>query len=350
MKRSLVPGRGSVTSRDVARAANVSQALVSRAFTGHGRIAAETRARILDVANRIGWQPNALARSMVTGDAPLIAVITTRLDFDWRAQVLSRLLKAIQSWQLKPLLFYADSDDDVDRLLGEAIGWRTRGVIVTAGSIAKQRAAEIIANNQFLAALNRSANHPDAFSIATDNALGGAMAADLLVEEQRQRFLVLAGPHRSWAPATRTAGFVERLARRGVAARVWHSDTMTVETGHDYAAALLALPPGERPDAVFATNDALALGLLDGLRDHISVPDDLSLIGFDNLPAAAWKPYQLSTFEQPMDAMVGRMLAHISDEPVERSAAPAAGSRVGDDGVIYCAPQVVLRATTRGAA
>ncbi len=351
MKRTTAIGRGSVTSRDVAKAANVSQALVSRAFTGNGRIAPQTRARILDVAREIGWQPNALARSMVTGDAPLIAVITTRLDFDWRAQVLSRLLKAIQSWQLKPLLFYADNDDDVDRLLGEAIGWRTRGVIVTAGSVDRQRAVDILGNNQFLAALNRSANHPDAFSIATDNALGGTMAADLLVDEGRKLFLVLAGPGRSWAPSTRTTGFVDRLAGHGIGVRIWHSDTMTVEDGRRCAEAILALPVSERPDAVFATNDALALGLLDGLRHHLAVPQDLSLIGFDNLPAAAWMPYRLTTFEQPMDAMVGRMLDYIGDDQDEApaSAGPQDTSRIGEDGVIYCAPRIVARATTRRA-
>lgn len=348
MKRSFVPGRGSITSRDVAKAANVSQALVSRAFTGNGRIAPHTRERILAVAREIGWQPNALARSMVTGDAPLVAVITTRLDFDWRAQVLSRLLRAIQSWQLKPLLFYADSDAEVDRLLAEAIGWRTRGVIVTAGSVDRHRAAEILANNQFLAALNRSANHRDAFSIATDNMLGGAMAADLLLSEGRSRFLVLAGPSESWAPSTRTRGFIQQIDRHGFSARIWHTDAMTVEAGRDCSGRILGLPAGERPDAVFATNDALALGVLDGLRDRLAVPLDLSVIGFDNLPAAAWTPYRLTTFEQPMDAMVGRMLAYIGGDQREApAAADLEASRTGENGIIYCAPRIIVRATTR---
>ena len=98
MAPNRTKGLHSVTSHDVARAANVSQALVSRAITGHGRIAPETRDRILKVAEEIGWQPNALARSVVTGDAPLVAVVTARLSFDWRVQVLSHLLKSIQAW------------------------------------------------------------------------------------------------------------------------------------------------------------------------------------------------------------------------------------------------------------
>jgi DNA-binding LacI/PurR family transcriptional regulator len=338
-----------VTSHDVAKAANVSQALVSRAFTGNGRIAPQTRARILKIAEEVGWQPNALARSMVTGDAPLVAVITTRLQFDWRAQVLSHLLKAIQEWHLKPLLFYAESDDEVDRLLGETIGWHTRGVIVTAGVVLERRAADILSRGQFLAALNRPANHPGAFAVATDNPLGGAMAAQLLIGEGRERFLVLGGPQDSWASSTRTGGFVDTLSQAGHPAAVWHNELMSIEAGKLCAARYLALTPAERPDAVFSTNDALALGFLDGIRGHAMLPEHLSLVGFDNLQASCWTPYQLTTFEQPLDAMVARVIDHIDrhQQGDATQSPPADAHRIGTDGVTYCPPNIILRSTTR---
>lgn len=349
-KRGPSPNR--ITSRDVARAANVSQALVSRAFTGKGRIAEETRERILKVAAEIGWRPNALAASMVTGDAPLVSVITTRLSFDWRAQVLSHLLKAFGEWHLQPLLFYADNDDEVDRLLGETIDWRTRGVVVTAGVITAARAEAILSRGQFLAALNRPANHPAAFATATDNPSGGGRAADVLWDEGRRRFLVLAGPVDSWASSRRTEGFVAALKARGIVPLVWHNDTMSPEAGKACALHLLGLPEAERPDGVFSTNDALALGFMDGLRGSpVAIPDDLSLIGFDNLPASSWTPYQLTTFEQPLDAMVGGVLAHIEHHQQHRGSdeAPPATAAAGD-GVIYCPPRLVIRNSTRGVA
>lgn len=341
------------TSRDVAKAANVSQALVSRAFSGNGRVAPETRDRILKVAAEIGWRPNALAASMVTGDAPLVSVITTRLSFDWRAQVLSHLLKAFEAWHLQPLLFYAESDREVDRLLAETISWRTRGVVVTAGIVPEARAEAILSRGQFLAALNRPGNHPDAFSIATDNPVGGAHAASVLVSEGRGRFLALAGPEDSWASSRRVDGFVDGLREAGHQPMVWHNATMTTEAGLACAARLLRLPPGERPDAVFSTNDAIALGFIDGLRGSgMAIPADLSIIGFDNLPASSWTPYQLTSFEQPLDAMVLGVLDHIhnhqqlgSDGPI---VAPMETHRLGADGVTYCAPRLVVRQTTRG--
>lgn len=342
-----------VTSRDVAKAANVSQALVSRAFTGNGRIADETRERILKVAAEIGWRPNALAASMVTGDAPLVSVITTRLSFDWRAQVLSHLLKAFGEWHLQPLLFYAENDEEVDRLLGETISWRTRGVVVTAGVISEARAEAVLSRGQFLAALNRPANHPEAFATATDNPSGGALAAEVLLAEGRRRFLVLAGQPDSWASNRRIDGFVAALEARGLAPLVWHNDTMTPEAGKACAQRLLDLPAGERPDGVFSTNDALALGFMDGLRGSaIAIPGALGLIGFDNLPASSWTPYRLTTFEQPLDQMVAGVLAHIEHHQQRRRETellpPAPLAPVAADGVVYLAPRLVLRNTTRG--
>ncbi len=347
MARDTIHRSQSVTSRDVARAANVSQALVSRAFTGKGRIAPKTRQHILDVAENIGWRPNALARSMVTGDAPLVAVITTRLNFDWRAQVLSRLLDSLQQNELKPLLFYADNDQQVDALLSEAIGWRTRGVIVTAGAIAAERANDVIDHGFFLAALNRSANHPEAFSIATDNALGGSLAARTLLAEGRSRFLIIAGPPDSWANDTRTAGFVDTLARANRTAMVWNNAAMSVEVGLESAVRFLALPIDERPDAVFVTNDAMAIGLLDGLRGAIAIPEALSVIGFDNLPASSWAPYRLTTFEQPLDDLVGQIITHIRQHAgnAENTAEPVPKDL--SECLILCPPRLILRETTK---
>lgn len=353
MSRVKQAGPNSVTSRDVARLANVSQALVSRAFSGNGRIAAKTREHILRVAAEIGWQPNALAASMVTGDAPLVAVITTRLTFEWRAQVLSHLLKSFSASDLRPLIFYAESDDEVDRLLEDAISWRTRGVIVTAGIVDPKRAEAILARGQFFAALNRSGNHGRAFSVATDNPMGGAMAAELLRADARRRFAAIAGPADNWASARRTDGYLAALEQAGHTAAVWHNQTMSIEAGKAAAKHFLSLSTGERPDGIFATNDAMALGFLDGLRaSGIQPGEDISLVGYDNIAASSWTPYRLTTFEQPLNEMVARVLAYIAAHQQGThheyvSSLTGTPCRLDADGVIYCAPQLILRTTTR---
>lgn len=353
MARIRSTGPKGATSRDVAKLANVSQALVSRAFTGNGRIAADTRERILKAAAEIGWQPNALAASMVTGDAPLVAVITTRLTFEWRAQVLSHLLKSFSEGELRPLIFYAESDDEVDRLLADTISWRTRGVIVTAGVVAPQRVEAILDRGQFFVALNRPGNHGRAFSVATDNPMGGAMAAEVLLGEGRRRFAVIAGPTDSWASARRTDGFLAALDRAGMGAAVWHNPDMSIESGKATAERFLALAAGDRPDGVFSTNDAMALGFLDGLRESAVRPGvDVSLVGYDNIAASSWAPYRLTTFEQPLDEMVARVLGHIAAHQQGEAqeflpSLTGTHCRLDADGVIYCAPRLIHRTTTR---
>ena len=109
----------------------------------------------------------------------------------------------------------------------------------------------------------------------------------------------------------RAAGFIEAVSRTGLAAAVWHNVEMTNQAGLASAERYLALREDDRPDAVFVTDDAMALGFIDGLRGSVAVPDGLAIIGFDNLPAAGWAPYRLTTFEQPLEELVGRIVNYI---------------------------------------
>ncbi|NBC95367.1 MAG: substrate-binding domain-containing protein [Deinococcus-Thermus bacterium] len=309
-----------VTSREVANAAGVSPALVSRVMTGRGHVAEATSARIREAAAALGWQPNALAASMVTGDAPLIAVVTARLDFDWRAQVLSRLLAAFEERGVAPMMFYAAEEDRVPALIAETGRWQTRGVVVTAGDVDPELAESILRQGRFVAGLNRPVPAAGGYAVGTDNAAAGAQAAGLLARAGRDRPAVLAGPRDSRAGSERVEGF---LGAAGGAAVV-HTAGMTAADGAAAAAQWLALSPGNRPDGVFAANDMLAIGFIDGLRTAgVQVPDDVALIGFDNLPASAWAPYDLATFAQPVSLMVEGVLGHIDAARGPGGAGPA---------------------------
>jgi DNA-binding LacI/PurR family transcriptional regulator len=244
------------------------------------------------------------------------------------------LLDALQQNGLKPLMFYAASDEQVDALMSEALDWRTRGIIVAAGAIEPKRAAEVLDQGYFLAALNRSAHHPGAFSVATDNAAGGGEAAREFLADGRTRLLVVAGPEADWASSARTAGFLDALSPQGMTALVWNTAEMTN----------LSLPRGERPDAVFVTDDAMALGFIDGLRGQVDIPEQLAIIGFDNLPAAAWAPYRLTTFEQPLDELVGQIVTYIGQHDGQE---PPTGRHQRDEKPILCAPRLIVRDTTR---
>ena len=159
--------------------------------------------------------------------------------------------------------------------------------------------------------------------------------------------LVVAGPESDWASATRTAGFVGSLPRQGVAAAVWNNAEMTNQTGLASAVRYRALSKKDRPDAVFVTDDAMALGFIDGLRGSVMIPGDLAIIGFDNLPAAAWAPYRLTTFEQPLEGLVGRIVNYIREHADDAGRQPAGGPEPSTDKPILLPPRLIVRDTTR---
>lgn len=320
----------------------MSQSLVSRAFSGNGRVAAETREHILKVAADLGWQPNALARSMVSGDTPLVAIVTSRLGYAWRAQVMSRLLEALDRLALRPLVFHARKDAGTDELLAEALSWQTKGVIVSVGSITHEFAEALHKQGRFLVTLNRGADHEGAFSIATDNRRAGTHAATALIEDGARRPIMLAGPDDAWASRMRAAGYADGMEQHGKRAVVWHYPDLSREYGKTAAARLLALPRSRRPDAVFAANDALALGFMDHLRERgVHVPDDVALIGFDDLPEASYTPYRLTTFRQPLEVMTDRIVDFVAERVAGRTPPTSAD-------IMYVPATFVPRATLRG--
>lgn len=309
--RNASPGRRP-TSIDVAREAGISQGLVSRAFSGKGSVSKEARERIFEAARRIGWGPNAIAASMVTGNPPLIAVIVARLEFDWRAKVLSRLLAALEEKQIVPLLLYGSDDSRIDDLMVAARNWQTRGVVVAAGDPSPDLAAAILDGGKFVVSINRPVDAKGALSLGTDNRKGGADAGAVLLNDGRDRLVMLAGPKKSWAGSERRAGFIETLKGAQANFDIWHSDDMSVEAGSQAARRWLEMPVGSRANGVFAANDLMAIGFIDGLRSGNAYrPGAISVIGFDNLPAAGWAPYDLTTFAQPIVPIVDALMSHM---------------------------------------
>jgi DNA-binding LacI/PurR family transcriptional regulator len=251
-------------------------------------------------------------------------------------------MEGFTSRQLKPLIFYAESDDAVTRVIKVSIGWQTRGVVVTAGTIERELAQLIIDRGQFLVAFNRPSNHERGYSITTDNRGGGSMAAKHMVAEQRQRFLVLVGPVKGWATSQRRKGFARTLRSSGRTCDVWEAPEMSHAGGRDCGTKWLGLKKAERPDAVFSANDTIALGFLEVLREAgIEIPKDLSVIGFDNLPAAAWGPYRLTTMEQPLDEMVEKAFSYIGERYPQ-----APMGTIEHMETERCAPVLVRRETT----
>ena len=314
-----------VTSIDVARLAEVSQSAVSRTFTPGASVSEDTRNRVLDAARKLGYRPNATARTLSTRRSRMIAVVLQNLQNQFYPVVVEVLSQRLQKDGYHVLLFVTDSDD-ADELLVELMRYQVDGIVMASTMLSSALAQQIAAARIPVVMFNRTTRAGSVCTVSSDNHGGGKAVAQFLADGGHRRVAYLAGAEDSSTNQDRERGLVDGLAERGlrVVARA---------TGHyDFEQARLATrqlfgplaKAADRPDALFVASDHMAFAAIDALRLDLGlrVPQDVSVVGFDNVPQAAWGAYQLTTVEQspvPMiEATVQLLLRQLSDDVVTR--------------------------------
>jgi len=296
----------------VARLAAVSQSAVSRSFTPGASVSEETRAKVLEAARMLGYRPNAIARTLSTRSSRMIAVVVNQLQNLFYPLVLEMLSQRLQKDGYHVLLFITDNED-ADELLLELMRYQVDGIVMASTMLSSRLAQEIALARVPVVMFNRfsrlgHAGHAGSIStVSSDNYGGARAAAHFLADGGHQRVAFLAGTEDSSTNLDRERGLLDGLADRGLrlAARA---------LGHyafDRAAqATLSLflqdPPSQRPDALFVASDHMAFAAIDTLRGALGlrVPEDVSVIGFDNVPQADWGAYRLTTVAQDAAAMI----------------------------------------------
>lgn len=302
--------RRAITSYDVARAAGVSQSAVSRAFSPGASIAERKRAQILAVAAELGYQPNAIARSMSTArsDQPqksgMVGIIVSRLEDPFFAQTIALFSRILQRRGWHILLFTVDAEREVDEALGALMRFRIDGVIILSALLSRHMAETCHAEGTPVLLYNRSAPGLGISTVQIGNREGGRSAAALLAAAGHGRIAYLGGSAGDATSAAREAGLAEGLAEAGLEVFAREEGDYTFTSGREACLRLFAR--GERPDAVFCASDVMALGLLHAARHELglAVPGDLSVVGFDDIPAAGWPGHRLTTLRQPVERMI----------------------------------------------
>lgn len=321
-----------VTSRDVAREAGVSQATVSRVLAGAARVTPATAERVRAAMARVGYVPNAAARTMKTRRTGAVGVVVADITNPFYPQVLDALSAELgRAGQRMTLWNAAAPEAGGEESAVEAIQQgQVDGLIfttVTADSTALMTALD---GALPVVLLNRGVPNLACDQVVSDNVTGAGLVADYLVDAGHERIGFIGGPDRPSTAVERAAGFRAGLMRRGVelpTAYVRHGD-FSHASGHSALRDLRALDPP--PTAVFCANDLTAFGALDAARSlGVRVPDDLWVVGFDDVAMAAWEAYDLTTVRQPLADMVARavelLLARIADpaRPPRREVFPA---------------------------
>ena len=304
MRRKL----SSPTSYDVARHAGVSQAVVSRAFQAVSPISADTRARVLTSAAELGYQPNAVARSLITKRSGLAGVLLTEATQRDTPEVLILLAQSLLQQGFQPLLFPCTHELEGSAALDKALAFGVDGVLSCVG-LSPADLARAHLRQRPVVLFNRHSADPKTLSVACDHASAARLLASRLFAAGHRRFAVVTGPVEAPVSSERVNNFLDRLEELGVNKVQKFEGDYHYESGH--AAGIKLLGPsnvnqgGKRPEVIFCANDAMALGVLDAARFGLMmrVPTDVSVVGFDDIPAGRRPAYLLSTVRQPFEDM-----------------------------------------------
>ena len=325
-------GGDKVTSLDVARRAGVSQSAVSRVFTPGASASRATVDKVRRAAAELGYRPNALARSLITGRSRIIGLVVAYLHNHFYPEVVEQLSVALQERGYHVLVFMAaPSVDDVDGVVQEIIDYQVDGLVLASVSLSSPLASQCQALGIPVVLFNRDQDDPRLSSVTTDNVAGGHALADHLVAQGRERIAYIAGFEGASTQRDREAGFMAGLAAagRGLFAR----DVGNFDHAEAQDAARRMFGHAAAPDAVFVCNDHMAFAVMDVLRFELGlrVPADVAVAGFDDVPMAAWPAYDLTSFRQPADRMVAETVATL----MERIEGKETGARrVRIDGVL----------------
>ncbi len=296
------------TSYDVALHAGVSQAVVSRAFQPVAPISAETRARVLASAASLGYQPNAMARSLITKRTGLAGVLLTEATLRDTPDLLIVLAQALLEQGFQPLLFPCTHEDDGGTALDKALAFGVDGV-VSGVSLSEHDLAKARLRQRPVVLFNRHSPGPDELQVACDHASAAVLLASRLYAAGHRRFAVVTGPADAPVSTLRVDSFLGRLAELGVGSVPSYEGDYHYESGHAAGMQLLAVTALQtaerRPEVVCCANDAMALGVLDAARFALMlrVPRDVSVVGFDDIPSGRRPAYLLTTVSQPFKDM-----------------------------------------------
>ncbi|MBO0906116.1 LacI family DNA-binding transcriptional regulator [Jiella sonneratiae] len=294
-----------VTSIDVARLAGVSQSAVSRVFTPGASVSKRTAQKVREAAEALGYRPNILARSLITGRSRIIGLVVAYLENYFYPEALEKLSNALQAEGYHVLVFMASQTaGNIDDVLTEILDYQVDGIIMASVALSSDLSSRCQAAGVPVVLFNRHQDDDTLTAVISDNAGGARMLASFLVEAGHERIAHIAGWEGASTQRDRESGFRDGLAACGRALFAREVGNFEPETARQ--AARRMFDREDRPDAVFVANDHMAFFVMDVLRFELGlqVPDDVSVVGFDDVPPAAWPAYGLTTVRQRANRMV----------------------------------------------
>lgn len=329
-----------ISASDVAKLAGVSRSAVSRSFTEGASVSPETRKKVMEAAEELGYHVNHLARSLIRNESGIVCLVVSDMNAPYRASLVKALTRELQqNGKIAMLLNTDNSQQSVAKALRLAISYRADASIILSGTPAKSIVDMCLSQNQKLVLINRDEHHHGPLRINLDEDSAAERAAIAFKRAGCTNLAFANSQAMTPSLMAREAGFVNACIRHGLSLTVERFGPTCYQSGTQLAQRILTA--SQRPDGVFCATDLIALGLLDEARQQfqLKIPRDLCVLAFDNIEQADWGSYQLTTFAQPIDEVAERAVKWIiSKNPKE-----------GESSTITLIPELIWRSTMRAA-
>ncbi|GHG20977.1 LacI family DNA-binding transcriptional regulator [Paracoccus aerius] len=294
--------RPALTARELADLIGVSQSTVSRAFSKGTSVSPKTRAFVLEQAEKLGYRPNVIASFLSRRASSIVGVVTADFTSPVYIDMLDRLSVRMQELDIHPLLFNLQAGAEAGDQLAVLRQYNIETVIVISGRISHMSVARWAADGRKVILMNRDIPDAAIGSVRCDNS-ASSLVADHLWEIGLRRVAFVGGPESSAVSAEREQAFVRRVAELGmILCGREGGREYSHQSGFDGTRAVMA----SRPEAILYATDRLAIGGLDALSwsGGLSVPGDVSIVGFDNIDMACWPGIQLTTVHHDVPRIV----------------------------------------------
>ena len=328
--------RKRVTAEEVAKAAGVSRSAVSRTYTKGAYVSREKKKRILEAAEMLGYRPNALAAGLNSNRSNLVAIVTGNLKNHYDSDFVGKLVKQLNRLGKLPVVIGGTTDNIGDSEILEVLDYPLDALVIRAGSVKVETVRQCLKLQVPVIVSGRILNVGNVDSLCCDNQAGAEMAVREFLESGRRKIGYVGGFPDLFSEQERCAGFVAAMRTHRLEPIIMTRSDFSFEGG--YNTGMNILQGSGRPDAVFCGNDAMALGLLNAAREKLGfrIPEDLAIIGFDDIEMARWPCFDLSTVRNPVDPAVDTILSLLES----RFADPARRGKT-----IRLAPEFVSRGT-----
>lgn len=331
-----------VSVRDVAVAASVSVGTVSNVLNNPERVAPATVARVMAAIDQLGFVRNDAARQLRAGQSRTIGLIVLDVGNPFFTDLARGAESRASDENLTVLL--ANSDENPNReaasldLFEEQ---RVLGVVISPFEEDLPRLHRLQQRGIQVVLVDRDSTDRSVSSVSVDDIVGGAMAARHLADLGRRRLAFVGGPRGIRQVADRLAGTLRVIAEHpGMTLEVIETHSLTVLEGRAAGEVIVSRPAAQRPDAVFAANDLLAIGVMQSLRSAaIEMPDQIAVIGYDDIDFAISAEVPLSSIQQP-----SRLLGHTA---VDLLLKHVAEPRLDTEHIKF-QPVLVVRESTAG--